>query len=146
VSKFKELFVLVTQYRYNLLVNVICNVLNAILSLFTFLSVVPFLRILFTAQSETTSAIDVESLDGLERWGSMFDQFVAEEGATSALAWICGGIVLITLLKKHNWLFRAFQSGDYSNRGKPRSPSDVIHQNSGPSHGVVFRISERRRD
>lgn len=108
MSKFKELFVLVTQYRYNLLVNVICNVLNAILSLFTFLSVVPFLRILFTAQSETTSAIDVESLDGLERWGSMFDQFVAEEGATSALAWICGGIVLITLLKNTIGYFALF--------------------------------------
>tara|TARA_B100000768_G_scaffold168543_1_gene173491 strand:+ start:1437 stop:3266 length:1830 start_codon:yes stop_codon:yes gene_type:complete len=101
VGKFKELFNLVTRYRYNLLVNVLCNVLNAVLSLFTFLSVVPFLRILFTSEREQVevSALEFESMEGLERWGALFDQFVAEQGAPAALAWICGGIVVITLLK-----------------------------------------------
>ncbi|MDO7741687.1 MAG: ABC transporter transmembrane domain-containing protein, partial [Flavobacteriales bacterium] len=101
MRKFKELFSLVTRYRYNLLVNVLCNVLNAVLSLFTFLSVVPFLRILFTSEREQVevSALELESMEGLERWGALFDQFVAEQGAPAALAWICGGIVVITLLK-----------------------------------------------
>lgn len=101
MGKFKELFSLVTRYRYNLLVNVLCNVLNAVLSLFTFLSVVPFLRILFTSEREQVevSALELESMEGLERWGALFDQFVAEQGAPAALAWICGGIVVITLLK-----------------------------------------------
>ena len=101
MGKFKELFSLVTRYRYNLLVNVLCNVLNAVLSLFTFLSVVPLLRILFTSEREQVevSALELESMEGLERWGALFDQFVAEQGAPAALAWICGGIVVITLLK-----------------------------------------------
>ena len=101
MGKFKELFSLVTRYRCNLLVNVLCNVLNAVLSLFTFLSVVPFLRILFTSEREQVevSALELESMEGLERWGALFDQFVAEQGAPAALAWICGGIVVITLLK-----------------------------------------------
>jgi subfamily B ATP-binding cassette protein MsbA len=101
VGKFKELFTLVIRYRYNLLVNVLCNVLNAVLSLFTFLSVVPFLRILFTSEREQVevSPLELESMEGLERWGALFDQFVAEQGAPAALAWICGGIVVITLLK-----------------------------------------------
>ena len=59
MRKFKELFSLVTRYRFNLLVNVLCNVLNALLSLFTFLSVVPFLRILFTSESEKVARIGV---------------------------------------------------------------------------------------
>ena len=101
MGKFKELFTLVIRYRYNLLVNVLCNVLNAVLSLFTFLSVVPFLRILFTSEREQVevSPLELESMEGLERWGALFDQFVAEQGAPAALAWICGGIVVITLLK-----------------------------------------------
>ena len=86
MGKFKELFSLVTRYRYNLLVNVLCNVLNAVLSLFTFLSVVPFLRILFTSEREQVevSALDLESMEGLERWGALFDQFVFAWGLLSS--------------------------------------------------------------
>lgn len=101
MSNFKELFNLVARYRYNLLANILCNVLNAVLSLFTFLSVVPFLRILFTSEQAPldNSALDMDSLEGLERWGAMFDQFVIDQGAAAALAWICAGIVVITIVK-----------------------------------------------
>ncbi len=101
MSRFKELFNLVARYRYNLLANILCNVLNAVLSLFTFLSVVPFLRILFTSEQAPldNSALDMDSLEGLERWGAMFDQFVIDQGAAAALAWICAGIVVITVIK-----------------------------------------------
>ncbi|MGA0435496.1 MAG: hypothetical protein ACO3MV_07495, partial [Flavobacteriales bacterium] len=71
--------------------------LNAFLSLFTFLSVVPFLRILFQggANSEEQAIPETE----IERWSSIFDAYVQEVGAAQALIWICVGIVGITVLK-----------------------------------------------
>ena len=47
MKRLRELIGYVLPYKANLAVNIICNILNAFLSLFTFLSVVPFLRILF---------------------------------------------------------------------------------------------------
>jgi ATP-binding cassette, subfamily B, bacterial MsbA len=99
LSRFKELFGLVGNYRWNLLVNVLCNVLNAVLSLFTFLSVVPFLRILFGPGNEASANVDWQSLEGLEKWSGWFDQLVHQVGAPVALAWICISIVLVTILK-----------------------------------------------
>ena len=49
MKRLRELIGYVLPYKANLAVNIICNILNAFLSLFTFLSVVPFLRILLVA-------------------------------------------------------------------------------------------------
>ena len=84
-------------YKANLAVNIICNVLNAFLSLFTFLSVVPFLRILFGG-GEPVPTLDSEAV-GIEQLSGQFDAFVQTVGAETALLWICIGIVCITVLK-----------------------------------------------
>lgn len=97
MKRIAELFSYLKPYKANLLLNIFCNVLNAFLSLFTFLSVVPFLRILFQggANSEEQAIPETE----IERWSSIFDAYVQEVGAPQALIWICVGIVGITVLK-----------------------------------------------
>ena len=98
MNRLSDLIAYLLPYKSNLAVNVLCNVLNAFLSLFTFLSVVPFLRILF--QTGDSSPAEVTMSDsGLERIGATFDGFVADFGASTVLLWICVGIVIITVLK-----------------------------------------------
>ena len=98
MKRLRELFAFLMPYKGNLAVNVVCNVLNAILSLFTFLSVVPFLRILFGTGKSVTASSELADT-GLERWSNAFDGFVAEVGAETALLWICIGIVGVTVIK-----------------------------------------------
>lgn len=97
MKRLRELIGYVLPYKANLAVNIICNVLNAFLSLFTFLSVVPFLRILFGG-GEPVSTLDSEAV-GIEQLSGQFDAFVQTVGAETALLWICIGIVCITVLK-----------------------------------------------
>ena len=71
-----------------LLVGVL-HALSAVLSLFTFLSVVPFLRILFGAAS------GADSQEGVLAWISLgFDGFVQRK-ASVALALLCGAMVVL---------------------------------------------------
>ena len=97
MKRLRELIGYVLPYKANLAVNIICNVLNAFLSLFTFLSVVPFLRILFGG-GEPVPTLDSEAV-GIEQLSGQFDAFVQTVGAETALLWICIGIVCITVLK-----------------------------------------------
>jgi ATP-binding cassette, subfamily B, bacterial MsbA len=100
MKKFKGLFKLATAYKWNIYGNIFFNLLNAILSLFTFLSVVPFLRILFSAgnQPPTTTATS-----GGEYWYHIIalklDTYVVENGAPAALMWMCLSIVVLALVK-----------------------------------------------
>ena len=86
-------------YKANLAVNIICNILNAFLSLFTFLSVVPFLRILFGGTSAEASVEMPADAAGIERLSGQFDAFVQAVGPEVALLYICLGIVGVTVLK-----------------------------------------------
>jgi len=92
---------MVLKYKPNLYANILFNLLNAILSLFTFLSVVPFLRILFTEEKIQTA--DVESQTSTDYWYSRLannlDAFVAENGKEHALLYMCIAIVILALLK-----------------------------------------------
>lgn len=99
MNRFIDLFRHLKNYRLNLVVNVVCNVLNAFLSLFTFLSVVPFLRILFQSGQEPVSSIDIPPGSGIEKWSAYFDSFVLDVGPSRALSYICIGIFCITILK-----------------------------------------------
>jgi len=99
LNRFIDLFRHLANYRLNLVVNVVCNVLNAFLSLFTFLSVVPFLRIIFQSGEETQSVIEMPAGSGIEKWSAYFDAFVLDVGASRALTYICIGIFCITILK-----------------------------------------------
>lgn len=102
MKKFWDIFKLVLNYKWNLYGNLFFNLLNAVLSLFTFLSVVPFLRILFSSD-RLSEAPNPDELNGGEYWyqylGYRLDQYIVEEGATAALLWMCLGIVVLALLK-----------------------------------------------
>ena len=86
-------------YKANLAVNIVCNILNAFLSLFTFLSVVPFLRILFGGTSADVAVELPADAGGIERLSGQFDSFVQSVGTEAALLCICLSIVLVTVLK-----------------------------------------------
>ena len=74
---------LIRHQRGQVLLVGVLHALSAVLSLFTFLSVVPFLRILFGA------APSAGSQEGVLAWVSLgFDRFVQSEGASVAL-WRC---------------------------------------------------------
>ena len=85
---------LIRHQRARLVLMGVLHALSAVLSLFTFLSVVPFLRILFGA----TGSSDMP--DGmLSKVSGWFDAFVREEGAGSALVALCVAMVVLALLK-----------------------------------------------
>lgn len=92
---------MVKKYKSNLYANILFNILNAVLSLFTFLSVVPFLRILFNP-GQANQEVDPATTGG-EYWyallASKLDEYIAENGASSALFWMCVFIVVLALLK-----------------------------------------------
>jgi subfamily B ATP-binding cassette protein MsbA len=97
VSRFSELVDLLRAYRGNLAANVFFNILNAVFSLFTFLSVVPFLRILFAEGDPSPAAGRGEGL--LADVNHFFDSFVAAQGKPAALLSLCLGIVGVALVK-----------------------------------------------
>ena len=99
MKRVRELIGYVLPYKANLAVNIICNILNAFLSLFTFLSVVPFLRILFGGDAADAAVELPADAGGIERLSGQFDAFVQSVGTEAALLYICLGIVLVTILK-----------------------------------------------
>tara|TARA_B100000927_G_scaffold132606_1_gene106816 strand:+ start:1264 stop:3081 length:1818 start_codon:yes stop_codon:yes gene_type:complete len=99
LKRLRELIGYVLPYKANLVVNIICNILNAFLSLFTFLSVVPFLRILFGGDAADAAVELPANAGGIERLSGQFDAFVQSVGTEAALLYICLGIVLVTVLK-----------------------------------------------
>lgn len=99
MKRLRELIGYVLPYKANLAVNIICNILNAFLSLFTFLSVVPFLRILFGGDAADAAVELPADAGGIERLSGQFDAFVQSVGTEAALFYICLGIVGVTILK-----------------------------------------------
>lgn len=103
MRRFGDLFRLVLRYRLNLAGNIAFNALGSILSLFTFLAIVPFLRILFRTEPAAGAADSAESGEGAEalfaRLATHLDAFVAEHGAEQALLWMCGAIAVLALVK-----------------------------------------------
>ena len=103
MKKFKELFGLAANYKLNLVANLVFNILASVLSLFTFLAVVPFLRSLF---SDGNAAVVVPERKGFfdgDYWYQFFsyklDLYIAENGAMSALIYMCLSIVVLAFLK-----------------------------------------------
>lgn len=101
MNRLKALLPLIGAYRWNLISNALLNALGAVLSLFSFLSVVPFLRILFKGD---TSSVEADTLDQTTSdipgaIGAWFDSYVAEVGAAQALMVICVAVVVLAVLK-----------------------------------------------
>jgi len=83
--------------------NLVFNILASILSLFTFLSVVPFLRILFSDTSGAMEAPEKSSFSDGEYWYQLLsyqlDLYVRDNGAMSALVYMCLFIITLAFLK-----------------------------------------------
>jgi len=98
MKKFKDIFELVTDYKSSLVSNFLFNILNAIFSLFTFLSLVPFLNILFDTGSGSVTLNANSST--IERWiNEVFSRFVNTNGKVETLAWMCVYIVIMAFMK-----------------------------------------------
>jgi len=103
MRRFGDLFRLVLRYRLNLAGNIAFNALGSVLSLFTFLAIVPFLRILFRTEPAAGAATSAGPGEGAEAWFSRLsahlDALVAEHGAEQALLWMCGAIAVLAFVK-----------------------------------------------
>ncbi len=93
---FRDIIALCAPYKKELLVNFLMNIVNSIFSLFTFLSVVPFLYILFKVQNQNAAGAN-------NKWWQIAEQalngYVSEHGEINALMLMCGVIVVLALLK-----------------------------------------------
>jgi ATP-binding cassette, subfamily B, bacterial MsbA len=103
MDKFWQIFRLVKAYKRGLYANLFFNLLNAVLSLFTFAAIVPFLRILFGVYDhQPTMPAPTEGMSGryyYELLTYKLDFFIQTNGAIEALAWMCVFIVLLALVK-----------------------------------------------
>ena len=103
MRRFGDLFQLVLRYRLNLVGNIVFNALGSVLSLFTFLAIVPFLRILFRTEGEAAGEDTAHAGDGADalfaRLADGLDAVVVEHGAEQALLWMCGAIAVLALVK-----------------------------------------------
>ena len=101
MKKFREIFALVKGYKSALLSNFVFNILNAILSLFTFGAIVPFLNILFkTGEKAVAPSADASFL--MHLWYKLnlqLDAYIETHGQLTALFWMCLGIAVLALLK-----------------------------------------------
>ncbi len=80
--------------------NAVLNAIGAVLSLFSFLSVVPFLRILFSGKSTPTKVEVVPLADDIPgKIGAWFDGYVLQEGDSHALIMVCIAVVVLAVLK-----------------------------------------------
>lgn len=93
---FRDIIALCAPYKKELLVNFLMNIVNSIFSLFTFLSVVPFLYILFKVQNQNDAGSN-------NKWWQIAEQalngYVSKHGEINALMLMCGVIVVLALLK-----------------------------------------------
>ena len=91
---------LIRHQRAQVALIVALHALSAVLSLFTFLAVVPFLRILFQEDAAGASAGGVHAeAEGLMRVNAAFDTYVHTHGAPSALVTLCVAMVVLAMLK-----------------------------------------------
>ncbi|MCC6599390.1 MAG: ABC transporter ATP-binding protein, partial [Crocinitomicaceae bacterium] len=100
MKRFKEIAGLLKGYRKELISNFFFNLLNAVFSLFTFLSVVPFLYILFRVDGGAGVTVDSAKGNPLWLWiNQHLNDFIALHGQATALAIMCIAIVVLALLK-----------------------------------------------
>ena len=87
---------LIKHQRSSVVLMGVLHAFSATLSLFTFLSVVPFLRILFASDAPT----ERQQQDGfLADLSGAFDAYVQSEGAANALGMLCASMVVLAILK-----------------------------------------------
>ncbi len=86
-----------------LVLNVLYIIIFAVLSIFTFLAVVPFLTILFEQAAEPTPLPEVQNHFSGDYWMAVFNHhfngFMLEHGALQTLVYVCLFIIIITVVK-----------------------------------------------
>ncbi|MFN6378516.1 MAG: ABC transporter ATP-binding protein [Flavobacteriales bacterium] len=101
MKKYREIFALIKPYKASLLSNFLFNVLNAIFSLFTFASLIPFLQIILKAGSSPEKPSEDSSFIN-NLWYELslkLESYISVHGQLSALLWMCFGIIVLALLK-----------------------------------------------
>jgi subfamily B ATP-binding cassette protein MsbA len=99
MKRFREIFSLVRGYKPELISNLFFNILNALFSLFTFFSVVPFLYILFRVEKESGSATNTPASGIMGVLSEWLNGFINEYGQVTTLAIMCAFIALLAMLK-----------------------------------------------
>jgi ABC-type multidrug transport system fused ATPase/permease subunit len=100
MKRLSVLFPLFRAYRWNLVSNAVLNAIGAVLSLFSFLSVVPFLRILFSGKSTPTKVDVIPLADDIPgKIGAWFDGYVLEVGTSHALIMVCIAVIILAVMK-----------------------------------------------
>ncbi|MDA0728910.1 MAG: ABC transporter ATP-binding protein [Bacteroidetes bacterium] len=92
----RALFPLIRHQRRQVVLIGVLHAMAAVLSLFTFLSVVPFLRILFGTSTPEAAGDGVGVLGEVSLW---FDLWVQAHGASKALVGLCLTMVVLALAK-----------------------------------------------
>ena len=87
---------LIRHHRVSVVLMGVLHALSAVLNLFTFLSVVPFLRILFGASAPMEEAVQEGVIAAVSH---AFDTFVQTQGASYALGALCVSMVGLAVLK-----------------------------------------------
>jgi subfamily B ATP-binding cassette protein MsbA len=101
MKKYREIFALIKPYKASLLSNFLFNVLNAVFSLFTFASLIPFLQIILKAGSSPEKPSEDSSFIN-NLWYELslkLESYISVHGQLSALLWMCFGIIILALLK-----------------------------------------------
>ncbi|MFM9985486.1 MAG: ABC transporter ATP-binding protein [Flavobacteriales bacterium] len=99
MKRFREIFSLVRGYKPELISNLFFNILNALFSLFTFFSVVPFLYILFRVDKPSGNASNTASSGIMAELSEWLNGFIAEYGQVTTLAIMCGLIAVLAMMK-----------------------------------------------
>ena len=93
---FRRLLHHVAPYRWLVLGNVVCNVLMVFFQLASFPLLIPFLNILFDRQELTLERPEVFTFDTIPDYANFhLSQLIVEQGKEAALAYLCGGIIVL---------------------------------------------------
>ena len=101
MKKYREIFALIKPYKASLLSNFLFNLLNAVFSLFTFASLIPFLQIILKAGASPEKPSEKSSFIN-NLWYELslkLEAYISVHGQLSALLWMCLGIIVLALLK-----------------------------------------------
>lgn len=101
MKSYLRILKIAVRYRQYAFLNLLFNILYAVFNLFSILSIIPFLQVIFkTVQiPEQKPSLTWNVKSALNYFNYQFGNYVAENGSTSGLVIICTFIVIVFLLK-----------------------------------------------
>ena len=105
----RQLFLYISPYRWNAILNFLCNIFSTFFSLTSFTMLIPFLRLIMNQQAEIKMADPGVYTLSVSNWIEHFNFFISkvivEHGRIDALAFVCVAAGLASLLKNvFRWL------------------------------------------